>query len=178
MKEELKNIEELFNQHYEFLCNVANRLLNDRDAARDIVQDVFLQLWRKKDELKIVHSMKSYLYKAVINGSFQYLEKRKRTIQIAEDFSYAHDLTRSDVEETILFKQLEKDYKKALDLLPSKCRAIFALSRYEEMKYKEIAEHLEVSVKTVETQMSIALKRLKEYLEPYLTILFLACTLY
>ena len=165
MKEGLRNIEELFNEHYEFLCNVANRLLNDRDAARDIVQDVFLQLWRKRNELNIDHSMKGYLYRAAINGSLQYLEKSKRTLHIVEDPS-PPNLIHRDVEETIQYKELKKDYEKALDLLPTKCRAIFVLSRYEEMKYKEIAAHLEVSVKTVETQMSIALKRLKGYLEP------------
>ena len=174
MKEDLKNIESLFNQHYEFLCNVANRLLSDRNAAKDIVQDVFLQLWRTRSELKIVHSARGYLYRAVINGSLKYLEKRKRTLHIIEEFPPAPDLIRSEVEEALQYEELEKKYEKALDLLPPKCRAIFVLSRHEAMKYKEIAEHLEVSVKTVETQMSIALKRLKEYLDPYLTILLLA----
>lgn len=173
MKEKLKNIEDLFNLHYEFLGNVANRLLNDRNAAKDVVQDVFLQLWRKRNELKIVHSMRGYLYRAVINGSLKYLAKSKRTLRIVEDALPHPDLLHRDVEEAIQYKELEKEYKKALDLLPQKCRAIFVLSRHEEMKYKEIAGHLEVSVKTVETQMSIALKRLKEYLDPYLTLLLL-----
>ena len=175
MKEELKNIEDLFNTHYEFLCNVANRLLHDRNKAKDIVQDVFFQLWRKRDELKIVHTMRGYLYRAVINGSLKYLAKNKRTIHVEGENTQYSGFMHRDVEEAIQHQDLETEYKKALDLLPHKCRVIFLLSRHEEMKYKEIAGHLEVSVKTVETQMSIALKRLKEYLDPYLTILLL-CT--
>lgn len=178
MKEDLKNIEGLFNQHYEFLCNVANRLLNDRNAAKDIVQDVFLQLWRKRNELKIAHSTRGYLYRAVINGALKHLEKSKRTLHTTEDSSLHPDLMHSDVEEAIQYKELEKEYKKALDLLPPKCRTIFVLSRHEEMKYKEIAGHLGVSIKTVETQMSIALKRLKEYLDPYLTLVVLSTILF
>ncbi|MBL4752474.1 MAG: RNA polymerase sigma-70 factor [Flavobacteriales bacterium] len=170
----MKHIEGLFNQHYEFLCNTANRLLNDRNAAKDVVQDVFLQLWRTRIDLKIVQSERAYLYRAVVNGSLKYLAKNKRTILVNEDSALHSDLKHRDVEEAMGYQELERDYKKALNLLPQKCRAIFVLSRHEEMKYKDIAGYLEVSVKTVETQMSIALKRLREYLDPYLTFLLLA----
>lgn len=173
MKERLKNIESLFNQHYEFLCSVANKILNDKDASKDIVQDLFLHLWRKKHELSIDYSLKGYLYKATVNGAIQYLEKNKRTLHIVDEALIPTALAHKDVEETIQYNELEKDFKKALDRLPPKCRAIFVLSRYEGMKYNEIAGHLDVSVKTVETQMSIALKRLREYLNPYLTMLLL-----
>jgi len=157
---------------------VANRLLNDRNTAKDVVQDVFLQLWRTRNNLKIVHSSRAYLYRAVVNGSLKYLAKSKRTIRVVEDSPLHPDLRHRDVEEEIGYQELEREYKKALDLLPQKCRAIFVLSRHEEMKYKEIAGHLEVSVKTVETQMSIALKRLREYLDPYLTFLLLSAFLF
>ena len=125
MEGELNNIEDLFQEHYEFLCNVANKMLNDPDASRDIVQDVFLQLWRKRNELKITHSMRAYLYRAVFNGSLQYLEKGKRTLKIVSDTPNIPGLTHSDVEEKVVFNELERDYKSALDLLPPKCRAIF-----------------------------------------------------
>lgn len=166
------DIENLFRQHYRRLCNVAHRIINDRTASEDIVQGIFEKLWNKKDELQINTTAEGYLVRATSNAALNYLESRKRIIPI--DFA-ATSLQTDPItpEKALAYSEFQEKVKTALDKLPPKCKAIFALSRFEGMKYKEIAEHLDISIKTVENQMGIALEKLREDLKPYLTKEFL-----
>jgi RNA polymerase sigma-70 factor (ECF subfamily) len=154
--------EELFRLHYRFLCNVANKILHDRDASEDVVQDVFAKLWTKKTEIPFLQSGKNYLFRVTVNATLDYLEKNKKVVRLNDET--AHISFTNETEETLDVKELEMKISKTLEELPPKCKAVFILSRYEGMKYKEIAEHLDISVKTVENHMGKALAHMREKL--------------
>lgn len=161
----------LFHEYHALLCNVANNIIRDRVGAEDIVQEVFLNLWKRRDDISWDKSLKGYLYQSTVNSALNWLEKNKKTVLFdtavtLETVKYAA----TSVEEALEEQELLKIAQQAIDALPPKCKAIFVLSRYEGMKYHEIASHLQISVKTVESQMTIALKRLYETLMPYLKI--------
>jgi len=177
MTSDIINIEKLFFQHHKLLCNVANNIVNSRDTAEDIVQDVFFKLWKNRDKMDWTVSMKSYLYKATTNGAINWLEKNNRIVRLD---NVAEPIT--NTENKINSEEIKNHIEGALNNLPPKCKAIFVLNRYEGLKYQEIADHLNISVKTVESQMSIAFKKLREDLKPILikilTSAFLIITFY
>lgn len=151
------------------LRNAAENIIDDHDAAHDIVQEVFVKLWHKKDEVKVILNLKAYLFRSVINSSLTYLEQNKNKIK-TDEFRMA---SQSSTDSKLMAQELENKIQVALKALPPKCKAIFVLSRFEGLKNKEIAEYLNLSLKTVENQMGIALKRMREDLKPYLTREFL-----
>ncbi|MDB5274309.1 MAG: polymerase sigma-70 factor [Chitinophagaceae bacterium] len=150
------------------LCKVAYAIVRDKSAAEDIVQDVFLTIWKKRKELIIDSNLKGYLYRAVSNSCLNHLQSyHKRNIKPFEEFkdsalgSYVpHD--------TIDYDRLDSAIQKAIDRLPPRCKVIFVLSRVEGLKHQQIADALNVSVKTVENQMGIALVKLREELKSFL----------
>jgi len=166
----IMTFEEIFKMHYKALCNAANKILDDKDASEDVVQDVFLKLWSKRNELSVIQSIKSYLYRATINTSLNYLESNKKIIRL-QDSEFT---TAVNGGEELQHKELETKINEAINQLPPKCKVIFVLSRYEGMKYQQIADHLEISIKTVENQMGKALQMLRERLKPFLTHEFIA----
>ncbi|MCD6069102.1 MAG: polymerase subunit sigma-24 [Bacteroidetes bacterium] len=175
--------ETLYKTYYNSLRNTANNIIGDSDGAHDIVQEVFLKLWHRKEELSTVIHQKAYLFRSVINASLSHLENKKQVVpaatltKIPGDPDPAYQQTNSiDTTSSLDRKELEAKISRALNKLPPKCKAIFALSRFEDMKYREIAEHLGVSLKTVENQMGIALKKIRADLSPYLTREFIAVT--
>lgn len=138
------------------------------DECKDIVHNVFVNLWQKQDELDGERPIKPYLFKAVHNRCLNHIRDRKKIVR--------HDLMMEDhpleqyIESPDFVEQSELEMKvaKCIDELPDTCRQIFKLSRFEEKKYKEIAELLGISVKTVEGQMTKALKLLRVQLAEYL----------
>lgn len=164
--------EEMFNLHYTMLCNVANNIVRDRDAAEDIVQELFASVWRKRDELDLSLNFKGYLLRSVSNASLNYLESNKRKTSLT-----LNDARSEESGETLSSLELKKQVRKALDTLPPRCRTIFVLSRIYDMKYREIAEHLDISIKTVENQMGIALEKMRDQLRPYVNSTTIAASL-
>lgn len=164
----LLQFEEIFNMHYKMLCNAANKILNDKDAAEDVVQDVFLKFWAKRESIDIIQSIKSYLYRATINTSLNYLESNKKIIRL-QNTDLSNESFIINGGENFNQKELENKIDEAINKLPPKCKVVFVLSRYEGMKYQQIADHLGISIKTVENQMGKALKMLREQLKPFLT---------
>ncbi len=164
----LNDIEKIFRTHHKMLCKVAYAVVKDKSAAEDIVQDVFLTIWKKRNELVIDSNLKGYLYRAVSNSCLNYLQSyHKRNVKSFEEFGeqalgvYApHD--------TMDYDQLNHAVEKAIEKLPPRCKVIFVLSRMEGLKHQQIADALQVSVKTVENQMGIALVKLREELKPFL----------
>lgn len=161
--EEKKDIEILFRQHYRPLCLFALHLINDVASAEDIVMDSYLKLWDKwqREEIK---NPKSYLYIAVRNACYDRnqaishnpnisLENEEKAIDAipSEDLSMAEEQA-----------NIEANVWTALDTLPKKCREIFLMSKRDGMSYREIADELHLSVKTVEAQITKAYKRLRE----------------
>ena len=165
--------EKLFKANYSKLCSYANLFLNDPDAAEDVVQEVFFKLWKNRGELQISTTIKSYLYRAVRNGCMNVIDH----ISVREAYKIVNEEDIKDsegnlIDETIV-TELEQRIKETIDLLPAERRKIFILSRFEGLKYREIADQLNISVKTVENQMYQALKFLREKLADYLPLLIL-----
>ncbi len=163
--------EYLFKTHFTYLVNVANAIVKDKDEARDMAQQVFLKLWNLKDEVTVDQNIKSYLHRSVVNTSLNSIEKSKR--MVSEDavgevvFSSQQTVGNSDY----LSGEVEKAIQDAIKALPEKCQLVFSLSRYSDMSNKEIAEHLDISIKSVEKHISKALKELRISLKPYIHLI-------
>lgn len=161
-----KAIEVLFQRYHAELCKVVFRILKDESLAEDIAQDVFYELWKKRDRLGVQTSFRAYLKRASINKSLNYIRDNK--IKFDGDEQYAYIESKENLAQSIEGKNLKEIIDREIDKLPPKCRMAFVLSRYEDMSYKEIAVEMEISVKTVEKHISKALKVLNRTLRPYI----------
>tara|TARA_B100000378_G_scaffold110438_1_gene88590 strand:- start:811 stop:1383 length:573 start_codon:yes stop_codon:yes gene_type:complete len=162
---------QVFFEHFEALTYFANKYLEDWDAARDIVQEVFSQLFEKRQNLDIITSLKSYLYRSVANRSLN-------TIKSNKTHALHHDMIKDSsdqhVEEKgIELNELEVQIHSIIDTLPAQCAHIFRLSRFEHKTNAEIAQELGISKRTVETQISNALKVLRKSLRIIILQFFL-----
>ncbi len=166
--------ENLFRQWYEPLCHYACRLADgDMDEAEDLVQQAFVKLWEYRSRLKVEWSLKAYLYKSVHNACLNRIRSKKVQSKYLEFTAHQPDNMHSQPDDTA--PELREHFQRALDTLPPQCRHIFELSRFETLKYREIADQLGISIKTVETQMGKALRvlrvQLADYLVTYLAII-------
>ena len=162
--------EMLFRTYYQPLCNYAYTFVQDRDEAEEIVQATFLSVWEKREKLDIHTGVRPYLYAMVRNAALNILKHEKIKQQhVAVEMAVAERSIES-VTRTVLASELETRIHKALEKLPEQCRLVFKLSRFEELKYAEIADQLNISIKTVENQMGKALKIMREQLKDYLPL--------
>lgn len=161
------SFEKLFREYFPPLMSFARKILTDEDDAREVVQKVFISLWEKRESIDLTTSLKSYLFTSVHNRSLNVIRDRKKFSEV-EVPEMAGEW---DVSAHIESIELEEKIAEALESLPEKCRQIFELSRFDGLKYSEIATQLDLSIKTVENQMSKALKILREKLIQYMTLL-------
>ena len=158
--------EELFKKFYSDVCYAVYRIIPDVARSEDIAQDVFLEVWRKRETLEIKTSVKAYLKRAGVNKALNYIRANK--VKFEDDDSYEmRNLSIRDHGDEVEVQDLQAIIDEAVESLPKKCRAVFSLSRFEELSYKEIAAKLEISVKTVENQIGKALKILRLAVENY-----------
>ena len=180
--ESLEAYRRLFYKYHGRLVLYANRFLNDMELSRDVVQEVFFQLWKRPDLLISDYSIKSYLFKAVKNGAINNLRHLK--IVYAAGGAPVYDPNNTDYNtfsedddplSVLVEMELLEKVEDIIENLPEKCRQVFKLSRQEQLKNKEIAEKMGVSVKMVEKQMTKALKVFRKELAEYLldTIVFI-----
>ncbi|HEY8404229.1 MAG TPA: RNA polymerase sigma-70 factor [Flavobacteriales bacterium] len=167
------SFETMFRTWYNPLCNYAFSFLGRREESEEIVQNVFVQFWEKREEIEIETSLKSYLYRAVRNTCFNVLKHEKVKREHARYTLERNEHHSSQGGATLLAQELEVKISQALSQLPEQCAIIFKMSRFEEMKYAEIAEKLGLSIKTVENQMGKALRIMREQLKDYLPLLAL-----
>jgi len=163
--------EGIFRTYYERLCNYANTILNDMDEAEEMVQGAFLTVWEKHETIEIHTSVKSYLYRAVHNSCLNRVKHYKVRKVHGEEFKNRSDILLDDVSQDLIGTELDSLVAHAIDSLPQQCKQVFKLSRFESLTYAEIAEQLNISVKTVENHMAKALKTLREKLKDYLPVL-------
>ena len=167
----------VFKTHYKNLYVYALTMLKDEDEAEETVQQVFFKLWERSEQLNIDGPVAAYLYRAVHNESLNFLKHQKVKESHRLHVAYSMKNKSEQPQEKILSKELENKFKDALNELPEQCRTVFQLSRFENLKYKEIAEKLQISVKTVENHMGKALKLLRIHLIDFLSLLFLLINL-
>lgn len=149
--------DELFRFYYKYLVVVAHKYLNDRDGSRDMVQDVFLDLWKRREEVHIDQSAKFFLRRAVINKC---LASKRKSDRITVNTELVN-IDKSAVDSTtdqVAFNDINAFVNQIIEGLPKRCREVFILSRKMEMSHKEIAAKLNISTKTIENQMTKALK--------------------
>ena len=170
------SFERMFKAHYKALHAYASVILRDETVAEEIVQNMFLKLWEKRHQIGIQTSMKAYLYPCVYNDSLNHLKHLKVRANYETYSGYAMKGETVHPAKDLAVKELERQLHDALNELPEQCRTIFQLSRFEEMKYREIADQLGLSIKTIEKQMGKALKALRLHLAEYLTIILLLFT--
>ncbi len=154
----------LFDGYYAALCFFAAKYLGDMDLSRSLVQQVFVDLWIKREKIDVSSSVKAYLYRSAKNRCIDHLRKEKNTSEISESVENLRQMPFHDLLEEA---ELNDRINTSINKLPEKCREIFLLCRFEGLKYAEIAQNLNISVKTVEMQMGIALKKLRESLSDY-----------
>jgi len=169
-----KAFDKLFLKYYVSLCRFVFIYVKDQFASEEIVQELFINLWEQRKKITITTSFTSYLYTAAKNRSLNYLQKGK-TRKLHENLTANEKISEVYVmDDMVTFNEIHLELSKAIEKLPQKCRQIFHLSRTENLSNAEIAKQLGISVKTVENQITIALKKIKTYLSPYLGfILFL-----
>ncbi len=163
--------EQVFKQYYKNLHAYACSFLNDEDEAEERVQQVFFKIWERAGQLSFQGSLAAYLYRAVHNECLNYLKHEK--IKAGHRLHVAHRMNKDTQTETPMNKELEQQFREALNELPEQCRTVFQLSRFEELKYREIADKLDISVKTVENHMGKALKLLRLKLVDFLPFFFI-----
>ncbi len=166
-----QSFERLFRYYYEPLANFALKYLGDPNEAEEVVQEVFTYVWQKKGQLDIKTNPKSYLYGAVRNGCLNYLKHQKVANLYVQRALHGGD--HFDQVDIMELSELESTIQQAIEKLPPKCKEIFELNRFEGKRYKEIAEQLGISLKTVENQMGKALKVMREELKDLLPVLIL-----
>ncbi|MDJ1501368.1 RNA polymerase sigma-70 factor [Xanthocytophaga agilis] len=166
-------VETLFKQYHKELCRWAYTFVRDKEQAQDIVQEVFLKLWNNREELEWGEQLRSYLYKSTTHVSLNHLERLQKKHTIHQHIQQSNNFVSNDTTDSVLFNELHEKVQQAIANLPPKCKVIYLLSRQEGLKYQQIAEQLDLSVKTVENQMGIALEKLRISLKPYLSKEFL-----
>lgn len=169
--------ETLFRQYYAPLVRFAKEILKDTDRAEDMVQEVFVKVWEKRHQINIETGIKPYLYMAVKNHCLSVLRVEERNAYL--DDSFGDDIRASSNQADLQTNtiHLKQHISEAIEKLPPKCALIFKMSRFEEKTYQEIADTLELSVKTIENQMGRALQLLRLHLHSYLNIIILAISL-
>lgn len=166
----------IFHEYYKPLVIYVTTILKSRDEAEDIVQQVFVTVWEKKEQLEIHTSLKAFLYRAVYNAAMnklkQYAVREHYAGEIRSNAGFAQ------TDDRLQQKELQHKLDEAINDLPEQCARIFKMSRYDQLKYQQIADALDLSVKTVENQMGRALKLLREKLKDYLPLLLLILSHY
>jgi len=152
---DLSEFEELFKSYYNPLCNYVYSIVKDKDQSEEIVQEFFYNYWKNRKEISIKLSLKAYIYRSVRNSAIRYLQHKQIEQKYLNNL-HSEDLVTSP-SLTMEYSEMNEVVETTLSQLPERCRQIFELSRYNGLKYHEIADLLSISVKTVEADMSKAL---------------------
>lgn len=185
IKEQDKRVFELFyKKYYKQLFAVAYRYVGQMEVAEEIVHDLFITIWNKADQLDIQYSIKSYLFKAIVNSSLNYIKKEKmQTEKRLAYLSVQENEVSLDEETKETDEKMLKSLEEALELLPAKCKQVMYLSRFGKLKQQEIATQMEISLKTVKNHLTYGFQKLRDHLANQqeliiLLLLFLKITLF
>jgi RNA polymerase sigma-70 factor (family 1) len=156
----------LFQKYYPLLCSHAVRLVYSKEVAEDLVSELFCKFWRDEIYLTINTSYRAYLFKAVRFSSYNYIKwELGKSVKVEQWDTYLDFSNTFKPEETLLFEELAKEIEQIIENLPKQCKRVFILSRFENKKYREIAEEMGISLKSVEAHISKALDVLRKNLK-------------
>jgi len=164
-----KELEQLFTTHFAGLYTYAYTILKDSHLAEEMVQEVFVKLYERAQHIRITTSLESYLYRSVYNESLNHQKHQKAKANYRK-FILHRQNPAAPLPDASNYLELEAKLQLALEELPEQCRTIFQLSRFEELKYREIAERLGLSIKTVENQLSKALRIMRKRLKGFIVV--------
>lgn len=166
-----KTIDRLFHDHYKGLCRYAFSILKVQNEAEDVVQQLFITLWEKRRELEISKDPRAYLYRSTYNRCLNEVKRIKRRGTQTDAAEESSLKSPHDASDKLIGREMEECIELALQTLPEKCGEVFRLSRIDELSYKEIAEKLDISTKTVENHMGKALRLMRDELREFLPLI-------
>lgn len=170
-KEHIKRFEYVFKSNFKSLVSYACSIVKDEIVAEELVQNVFCKLWERNPNLDIRETIGGYLYRAVYYESLNYF-KHQKVRDVYEAHALAQNASVADTTFQLQYDELETRFNQALNQLPERCRTVFQMCRFEELRYQEIAQRLDIPVKTVENQMGKALRLLRLHLSEFLIFAF------
>lgn len=171
---DFKVFETVFKDNYSSMVRTARRILIDIEPSEEVIQDLFVKLWEKRDSLIISTSLPAYLHKAVTNHAINYYKFQKKTVRFQDYIGFEiEEFQTVSADEPLLHNDLEKKVNKLMKSLPERRRMIFEMSRFEGMKNWQIAQQLGISLKTVEYHMAAALDFLRTKLTDYLPVIII-----
>lgn len=162
-----ESFNKLFRRYYSPLVRFCVRFVADQDVAAEIVQDLFVKIWTGRDKLKITSSFETYMMSSVRNSAYTYINSQ-RSHNEAHMMIYTGESDETDPSDQLQSNNLEESYRQVIAAMPEKRREVFLASRFDGLKYAEIAEKFNLSQKTVEAHMMAAIKQLREGLKEYL----------
>ena len=160
---------QLFDRYYKYLLVTVINISGDRELAREVGQEVFFEVWKKREQLAIKGSLKSYLRRAAVNRMLNQLKARRLQYMDDEQMPEPESRPADDPQHQMEAADLQDIIQQAINALPERCRLVFTLCRLEGMSHKEVAAKLDISTKTVENQMLKALKQLRQAVQPYVS---------
>lgn len=165
----------LYAHYFGPLSKQAHALVNDQARAHDIVQDIFMDIWNRREELTIESSLAAYLRFAVRNAALNDIKRLKRHEAKLDDLARRMDLHARAADEYTHVKELEENFDRELDRLPNRMREVLTLSRRHGLSYVEIARKMGITKSTVKTQVNNALHVLRHKLSSFLMLLLILC---
>ena len=159
---------QLFNLYSKKLTRFATAIVKSNDAAREIVDEVFIKLWRNKNKITTIQNLSVYLYTATKNTALNHLAAKAKE-NITDSFEFLSEQPSDDQspEKKFITSEILKKINEAIDRLPPRCKVVFKLVREYGLSYKEVAAILNISSKTVDAQMMIAVKQISEKVQPH-----------
>lgn len=161
---DIKEFETLFRSSYNPLVAYARTILKDTDTSEEIVQELFYVLWRDRKKISINSSVNAYIFRSVYNRCMHYIDHKKVMGKHENEVKKSLQGNYQDPEDEIHYKELHEKVAGIIERLPGRCAKIFCMSRFEGLKYAEIAKEMSISVKTVEANMSRALREFRKEL--------------
>lgn len=169
MEEDEKAFQQVFELYVDGLLRFSISILKNKGLAEEAVSDVFFNVWVHRSKLSQIENFKAYLFASVRNTALNYLEKERRSkVMQLEDLSVSILIDEICPESELISKELKEAINQAINHLPERCKLIFVLAKIEQLKYKEIARILDISVKTIDNQLTIAIKKIGEEIQHYL----------
>lgn len=163
----------LFRRYYKPLCSHAIRYVYSKEIAEDLVSDVFCKFWKNESYKNITSSFRSYLFRSVRNTAFTYLRSEFNTVEKSEKYEMVEVTENLKADSICMYEETLARVKLLVDSMPPQCKKIFLLSRFESKSNKEIAEELNLSLKTIEAHMGKALGIMRKGLKDYITLIFI-----